>query len=227
MNLDPRARDSSQVRLIRAGVFNNTEIAMRRTTFPLLSLALGLGALFPWIASADDDHGREIVTVAFGAGLNTAQPGNSANHHVIPDTIRISAGDVISFNVAGLHAIRVYANGVKLRDVKANIPQECQVNPPQASCAGLGGTVVPTVFYAGLNAIPLVTPPNPAPPPPPPFVAPSVAVNRIESVTFPEPGRYLVICAVLEHFNDAMMAWIDVRPRGKGNGHDDHDGHHD
>jgi len=201
---------------------------MRPTTLPLLSLALGFGTLLPGMASADDDHGRDIVTVAFGAGLNTAQPGNSANHHVIPDTIRISAGDVISFNVAGLHAIRVYANGVKLADVKANVPQECQVNPPQASCNGLGGTVVPTVplgnvptLYVGLNAIPLVTPPNPPPPPPPPFVAPSVAVNRIESVTFPEPGRYLVICAVLEHFNDGMLAWIDVRPRGKG--HDDHD----
>jgi len=205
---------------------------MRRTTLPPLSLAFGFGTLLPCIASADDDRGREIVTVAFGAGLNTAQPGNSANHHVIPDTIKISAGDVISFNVAGLHAIRVYANGVKLRDVKANVPQECQVNPPQASCNGLGGTVVPTVpvgtvpvFYAGLNAIPLVTPPNPAPPAPPPFAAPSVAVNRIESVTFPEPGRYLVICAVLEHFNDGMLAWIDVRPRGKGDGHDDHHDH--
>lgn len=204
---------------------------MRRTTSALIPLALAVGTLLPGMASADDDHGRQIVTVAFGAGLNTAQPGNSANHHVIPNTIRIQAGDVISFNVAGLHAIRVYANGVKLSDVKANVPQECQVNPPQASCNGLGGTVVPTVplgnvptFYVGLNAIPLVTPPNPPPPPPPPFVAPSTAVNRIESVTFPEPGRYLVICAVLEHFNDGMLAWIDVRPRGKD---DEHAGHHD
>jgi len=207
---------------------------MRHPTISLLSLALGLGALLPAIASADDGREREIVTVGFGAGLNTAQPGNSANHHVIPDTIRIAAGDVISFNVAGLHVIRVYGKGVKLADVKANVPQECQVNPPQASCNGLGGTVVPTVpagtlslFYQGLNAIPLLTPPNPPPPQPPPFAAPSMAVNRIEPVTFPEPGRYLVICAVLEHFNDGMMAWIDVRPRGQGNDHDDHGGHHD
>lgn len=208
---------------------------MRQRTLPLLSLALGLGALLPVLASADDNHDRNIVTVGFGAGLNTAQPGNSANHHVIPDTIRINTGDVISFNVAGLHVIRVYGNGVKLRDVKANVPQECQVNPPQASCNGLGGTVVPTVpagtltvFYQGLNAIPLVTPPNPPPPPLPPFVAPSTAINRIESITFPEPGRYLVICAVLEHFNDGMMAWVEVSRNGRGNGgHDGHGGHDD
>jgi hypothetical protein len=203
--------------------------------YPLL-LGAAAALVLPAIASADDDGGRErrIVTVAFGAGLNTAQPGNAANHHVIPETIRISTDDVISFNVAGLHVIRVYGNGVKLRDVKLNVPLECQVNPPQATCAGLGGTVVPTVpvgnlavFYNGLNAIPLVNPPQPPPPTPPPFVAPSIAVNRIESVTFPQPGRYLVICAVLEHFNDAMYAWVEVRPSGRGNnnggGHGGHD----
>jgi hypothetical protein len=207
---------------------------MRGSKISVLSLALGAAMLLPSVASADDDNReRRIVTVAFGAGLNTAQPGNAANHHVIPKTIRISVDDVISFNVAGLHVIRVYGNGVKLSDVKLNVPQACQVNPPPAAqCAGLGGTVVPTVpvgglnvFYNGLNAIPLVVPPNPAPPQPPPFAAPSVAVNRIESITFSQPGRYLVICAVLEHFNDAMLAWVEVTPRGRGNGggHGDHD----
>ena len=205
---------------------------MRRPKTSILSLALGAAVLLPYASTADDDRGRQIVTVAFGAGLNTAQPGNAANHHVIPKAIRISVDDVISFNVAGLHVIRVYDNGVKLQDVKLNVPQECQVNPPTApTCAGLGGTVVPTVpvgglpvFYNGLNAIPLVVPPNPAPPQPPPFATPSIAVNRIESITFSQPGRYLVICAVLEHFNDAMVAWVEVSPRGRGNsgGHGDH-----
>lgn len=193
--------------------------------YPVL---LGMAALaLPALASADNPGERErrIVTVAFGAGLNTAQPGNEANHHVIPETIRMTAGDVLSFNVAGLHVIRVYGDGVELRDVKLNVPGECQVNPPQASCNGLGGTIVPTVptgdlavFYQGLNAIPLVNPPQPPPPAPPPFATPSIAVNRIESIVFPEPGRYLVICAVLEHFNDAMIAWVEVRPGGKGGG---------
>jgi plastocyanin len=201
--------------------------------YPLLLGAAALAALST-AASADDDRDAKIVTVAFGAGLNTAQPGNSANHHIIPETIRISVGDVVSFNVAGLHVIRAYGNGVKLRDVKLNVPGECQVNPPQASCNGLGGTVVPTVpagtlpvLYQGLNAIPLVNPPQPPPPPPPPFAAPSTAVNRIESITFSEPGRYLVICAVLEHFNDGMMAWVEVTRNGKGNGNGGHGGHDD
>jgi plastocyanin len=198
-------------------------------------MLLGVAALaLPALASADNDGNRErrVITVAFGAGLNTAQPGNEENHHVIPETIRISAGDVVSFNVAGLHVIRVYGNGVRLRDVKLNVPGECQVNPPQAACDGLGGTVVPTVptgdlavYYQGLNPIPLVAPPETPPPELPPFVAPSTAVNRIEPVVFTEPGRYLVICAVLEHFNDGMIAWVEVRPNIPNNGGSNNGGH--
>jgi plastocyanin len=177
-------------------------------------------------AVADDDHGGPgIVSVAFGAGLNTAQPGNPANHHVLPDTIRVSQGDVVNFVVAGLHVIRVYGNGVRLRDVKLGIPDECEVNPlppatfpPQCSFGVVGGPVpiIPAanlaVFYQGIN--PTVAPT----PPPPPFATPSNAVNRVESVQFSTPGRYLVICAVLPHFNDGMTAIIEVRPRGNGNG---------
>ena len=83
-----------------------------------LFIATAALAAVPAVVSADDDRDWKIVTVAFAAGLNTAQPGNSANHHVLPDTIRISASDVISFNVAGLHVIRVYEQGMRLNDVK-------------------------------------------------------------------------------------------------------------
>lgn len=106
---------------------------------------------------------RKIVTVAFGAGLNTAQPGNAQNHHVLPNVIRVNVGDVVNFVVAGVHVIRVYDNGVQLRDVKAQIPDECEVNPvPPAefpeNCFTDGPVeVIPQlgldVFYEGLNSI--------------------------------------------------------------------------
>jgi hypothetical protein len=35
-------------------------------------------------------------------------------------------------------------------------------------------------------------------------------------VSFLNPGRYLVICAVLEHFNDGMYAIVEVSDRGQG-----------
>jgi hypothetical protein len=161
-----------------------------------------------------DDRGRKIVTVAFGAGMNTAQPGNEQNHHVLPNVIRVNTGDVVNFVVSGLHVIRVYDRGVRLNDVKAQIPDECEVNPTPpaqfpANCfTGAGPVpVIPPlgldVYYEGLN--PLGPPPQL-----PPFAPVSLAQNRVEAVSFLRPGRYLVICAVLEHFNDRMYAVVEV-----------------
>jgi hypothetical protein len=69
------------------------------------------------------------------------------------------------------------------------------------------GAVIPPlgldVYYEGLNSI--------GPPPQvPPFAPLSLAQNRVEAVSFLKPGRYLVICAVLEHFNDRMYAVVEV-----------------
>ena len=66
------------------------------------------------------------------------------------------------------------------------------------------------VFYEGLNSI--------GPPPPvPPFAPVSITQDRVEGVAFLNPGRYLVICAVLPHFNDRMYAWVEVSGRGRDN----------
>jgi len=169
------------------------------------------------------DRDGRVVTVAFGAGLNTAQPGNPANHHVLPDVIKLDVGDVLNFVVSGLHVIRVFEKGVSLREVKSAIPAECLANPaggapfPETCNAVLAPGPVPVLaaeagppatslglplFYSGLNSL--------APPPVPPFAPVSVDQNRVEAITFSKPGRYLVICAVLPHFNDGMIAWIEV-----------------
>jgi hypothetical protein len=171
-------------------------------------------------AQVVDPDGRNVVTVAFGAGLNTAQPGNAANHHVVPKEIQIEVGDVVNFVVGGLHIIRAYQPGVFPRQIRDQIPDECEVNPvPSASDApqcyfdnvASPVPVIPSfelpVYYQGIN-------PLAAPPPAPPFAQASAAVNRVESVSFLKKGRFLVICAVLPHFNDKMLAWVEVLPRG-------------
>lgn len=187
----------------------------------LVSVVLAGAAFICAVASAsaeDDRPGRKIVTVAFGAGLNTAQPGNPQNHHILPRIIELEAGDVINFVVAGLHVIRVYDRGVELHHVRREIPDECEVNPipPDTfpSNCFIGPPPVPVipqlglaVHYEGLNPM--------SPPETPPFAPRSTAENRVESVAFLRPGRYLVICAVLPHFNDRMRAWVEVRPRGE------------
>jgi plastocyanin len=192
--------------------------------------ALGMACAFTLpSASAHDDNdhgdhdGGRIVTVAFGNGINTAQPGNSANHHVLPGVIKVEVGDVVNFVVSGLHVIRVFDKSVRLNDVKRAIPIECQTNPANngpfpASCSSVVAPgPVPVLatsadqttslglplFYSGLSSL---SPPAGLPP----FAPISVDQNRVEAVSFSKPGRFLVICGVLPHFNDGMFAWIEV-----------------
>lgn len=143
-----------------------------------------------------DDDARASVTVSFGVGLNTAQPGNAANHHVLPRTIEVRAGGVVNFAVAGFHQIFVYNPGKGPDDVVPNVdPTALFIN----DTAGL--------YYRGIlpaggpQALPVTT-------------NPSNAVNRIESVSFATPGRYLVICNVAPHFADGMWAWVIVKKGG-------------
>jgi hypothetical protein len=39
-----------------------------------------------------------------------------------------------------------------------------------------------------------------------------VLQDRVEVVHFPNPGRFLVICAVLPHFNEGMTGYVRVIP---------------
>ena len=145
------------------------------------------------------------ITVAFGAGLNTAQPGNTPNHHIIPQefTVRITTAKkldgtvvfvpaTVNFVVSGFHFPWVYNQGVTLDEVRANVP-----------AAGLFVNYNVNVFAKGVN-----------PGTPPTFadasVNPSGVMNRTDSFGFSLPGRYLVICNVRGHFIDGMYAWINV-----------------
>ena len=171
----------------------------------------------------DKDKVPASITVAFGAGLNTAQPGNTLNHHILPQeiTVRITKAKkldgtvvfvpaTVNFVVSGFHYIWVYNPGVTLAQVQANIPP-----------AGTFVNYDVNVFAKGVN-----------PGTPPAFadasVNPSGVQNRTDSVGFSVPGRYLVICNVRGHLIDGMYAWINVVDdddddggHGHGHGHDD------
>lgn len=161
----------------------------------IVALAIPLSALQTGhIQAQSEGSNRMSVTVSFGAGLNTAQPGNAANHHVLPNTIEIKAGGTVNFAVAGFHQIIVYNPGVEFEDiVLPAFPPNLFVNYQLA-----------TAYYVGIN-------PNNANTALPP--APAVLnnqENRIESVSFAEPGVYLVICNVTPHARDRMFAYIKV-----------------
>jgi plastocyanin len=169
---------------------------MTQMTWSRVSLAAALAIpLSAGLAHAQSDgNSRLSATVAFGAGLNTAQQGNRANHHVLPNTIEIKAGGVVNFVVAGFHQIVVYPEGIVIGDIGAPpFPPNLFVNYQLA-----------TAYYVGINPDNA----NAATPPAPPTLF--NGENRTESVSFPEPGVYLVICNVNPHLRDGMYAYVKV-----------------
>ena len=152
------------------------------------AIAFLVTGLSPAAAGAQNDG--NIATVSFGVGLNTATPNNPPNHHVLPQTIRIKAGGVVNFMVAGFHQITAYAPGTRLDSLNLGNP-------------GPFINDLVNVYYMGINPAggPLGTAAT---------ANPSNAVNRVESVAFLEPGTYLVICNVRGHFMDGMYAWVVV-----------------
>jgi len=191
---------------------------MKRWIASMIAIAvlLGIGVtIFP--AVAEDDN-KLNVSVAFGGGLNTRQPGNLVNHVIIPNQIETKLDGVVHFLVAGFHQVVVYKPGTL----------------PENILVPASGTFINDSnnrYYVGIN--PAGGPENPptqatpANPIVPGGDVRSNASNRVESVSFPalegrdrttgallsekaEPGVYLVICNVRAHFNDGMFAFVKV-----------------
>jgi len=152
------------------------------------------------------DKAPGSITVAFGAGLNTAQAGNQLNHHIIPQefTVRITKArtlaDVevvvpatVNFVVSGFHWIWVYVPGVKLGDIIVPAAGTFVNYDVNVFAKGIFPGTPPTFADVSGNLFPL-----------------DPVQNRTDSFGFTTPGRYLVICNVRGHFRDGMYAWINV-----------------
>ena len=156
-------------------------------------------------ASAAEQHGHDPnqvdgplanATVSFGQWLTDpavdrfATGGNTRTqnqHKVIPYNATIKAGGSVSFIISGLHLVLVYAPGTTMQSIDQTLIE----------------FAVPGVFpgfindpnnrlYRGLD------PRAPAP------------LDRVEVVTFAEPGRYLVVCGVVSHFLANMNGFVNV-----------------
>ena len=169
-----------------------TRMRSRLSLIALLLVALPAAA----VQGQSSGNSRMSVTVTFGAGLNTAQQGNAANHHVLPNMIEVKAGGAVNFAVAGFHQIVVYEPGVSVADI---------VVPPFPPVDNLFVNYeLGSAYYVGLN------PDNRNPLTPPAPANRFNGENRIESVSFAEPGVYLVICNVTPHLRDGMYAYVRV-----------------
>ena len=141
-------------------------------------------------AMADPDH-KISVPVAFGFGLNTAQQGNPLNDVILPDKIKVKQNGVVHFLVAGTHQVFVYN------------PGKGDIDDPNLNATYINDLT--DLYYQGIlptaGGNPVTT-------------NPSNARNRVESVSFTEPGTYLVICNIRNHFNNGMFALVEVE-KGK------------
>jgi len=173
-------------------------------------IAVGSAGLF----EASGQHHKKVAfsvandplgsaTVSFGGWMTdfsppldlftTPLPPPPTNHHeLIPNTAKIKAGGYVNFVISGLHIVAIYDDGKRPGDIDAG------------NLVPLGGPLPPVIndpsgrVYRG---------PNPVISPGPP---PNINLNRVEVVHFAKPGTYLVICAVLPHFDQGMYGYVRV-----------------
>jgi plastocyanin len=145
------------------------------------------------------------ATVAFGQWNGNATPvpfdrfgadpnNRNQNHHVLaPFEATIKAGGAVSFIISGFHNVVVYDDGTQPQQIDAT-----KIIP---------GSVPPGLIDYPTGRIFRGVDPR------------TVPQDRIENVTFPNPGRYLVLCAVVPHFvNDNMYGYVRVLAGGQGGG---------
>jgi hypothetical protein len=192
---------------------------MKRRELLTTVVATGLGV--PALA-AQNEHSHKpmdgpmaTATVSFGswptmapgtplAGTRFAIPNAVSapnGHQLIPYEATIKAGGTVNFIVAGFHLIAVYQPGIGPDDIDAS------ALVPNSSPPGLIDDPTGRI-YLGIDPrrLPQLNPP-PAPP------AAPVLQDRVEVVRFTQPGRHLVICAVVPHWvNDKMHGWVKVLP---------------
>lgn len=171
-----------------------------------LVACLALGAS---LAQAHDDGDKPLnVEAAFGRGLNVPT-GTALNHAILPYKIKVKAGGVVDFGVAGFHDIVIFNRGFTLDDLIVAgggvLPSFAPVFviQPDPTLPVNVPALVDAIYYRGLN-------PAGGPPATPTTTNPSNSSNRSEMVAFLEPGTYLVICNVRPHLLNGMLAYVKV-----------------
>ncbi len=141
--------------------------------------------------SATLDFGRDDLGSPFPPPSGHDQSGHSRDS-LFPQEVVIDKGGTVTFvmGASGVHEAAIYAPGTSPGDINATL-----LDPPAPTCPP-----VPTINDPN-HRIAIVSDQmceggSPAP-----------------SYTFTEPGRYLVICTFLPHFQERMWGWVTVRDR--------------
>jgi hypothetical protein len=172
--------------------------------------ALAVVSFGQWEVDPNDTRG------ALDRGVPPPPPPNRNVHKVLPFEAEVDAGGAVSFIISGLHQILIYA-GRELADVQAAADPLTDLAgipllggpPPPAPPVVLPGLVnlATDRVYRGLDPrILYYMSPGPGG-----ALVPNLNLDRVESVNFFEPGRYLVVCGVRPHFNEGMHGFVNVK----------------
>jgi len=142
---------------------------------------------------------RLDATVRFGQ-TNVGSPfpptsGHDQSAHaadnLVPRTVVIDRGGTVTFQVpASVHQIAIYEPGKGVKDVDT-----AALSPiGQAGCPPGNLLINDAIQRAAL------------------FLNPCFSPWQVE-YQFNDPGRYLVICAFVFHFEVGMYGWVEVRDR--------------
>ncbi|HEV8483605.1 MAG TPA: hypothetical protein VGV87_08660 [Blastocatellia bacterium] len=151
----------------------------------------------PRTASANSlspDNPLSNATVSFGSWMTTPpldrfpnlSPRTANHHELLPQLAKIKAGGAVNFIIAGFHQVAVYDDGTQPGDIDTSM-----TIPPTNLPMPLLINDPTRRIYRGLD--------------------PSTqSQDRVEVVHFANPGTYLVICAVLPHFQQGMYGFVKV-----------------
>ena len=142
--------------------------------------------------------GQADVGSPFPPGSEHDQSAH-AKDNIVPRTVVIAVNGTVTFNVPpGVHQINIYKPGTEPEDVDTSMANLTTL-AARAGCAAPPGVVnAPIVISTGganfEAAIPV------------PCLTPTT-----RTYTFTQPGKYLVICAFLPHFQVGMYGWVEVK----------------
>ena len=123
-------------------------------------------------------------------GFLIVHRATGTEHQLIPFTVTIEAGGTVNFIISGLHQVIVYDDGTRPEDIDTTL-----------TTTTTGATPSPAVVLIDDPMHRIYRGPDPS----------LFPRDRVEVVYFPNPGVYLVICGVRNHFvNDGMYGFVKV-----------------
>ncbi len=142
-------------------------------------------------STATIDFGRDDLGSPFPPPSGHDASGHSRDS-LFPREVVIDLGGTVTFKMgaSGVHEVAIYKPGTQPGDINAHL-----LDPPSPTCPP-----VPTINDPHNRVA---------------IVSDQVCEGGSPSPTwtFRTPGRYLVICTFLPHFEVGMYGWVTVRDR--------------